>query len=128
MDTQRQQQTGIGAGVSITGDVTAQEPITLHGRIDGQVTVPDHHVLIAASAVVRAKIIAHSVTVQGNVDGTIVATERVTVDASAIVKGHLMTPMLALADGAQFNGSVDPTRTEAAMQVAKYRQKQADNA
>jgi cytoskeletal protein CcmA (bactofilin family) len=128
MDTQRQQQTGIGAGVSISGDLTAQEPITLHGRIDGQVTVPDHHVLIAASAVVRAKIIAHSVTVQGNVDGTIVATERVTVDASAIVKGHLMTPMLALADGAQFNGSVDPTRTEAAMQVAKYRQKQADNA
>jgi hypothetical protein len=37
----------------------------------------------------------------------------------------MQTPSLALAEGAQFSGSVDPSRTEAAMLVAKYRQKQA---
>ena len=125
MDAQREMKTGIGASLVITGDIAAQEALTIHGRVDGQVTVPDHHVVIAASADVRAKVIGHSVTVQGTVEGTIVASERVVIAPSAIVRAHLTTPVLVLADGAQFTGTVDPTRTEAAMHVAKYRQKQA---
>ena len=125
MDAQREMKTGFSGGLVILGDVTAQEELVIHGRVEGQITVPDHHVLIAASADVRAKVTAQSVTVEGSVDGTIVAAERVVIERSAIVRAHLTTPVLALADGAQFTGTVDPTRTEAAMHVAKYRQKQA---
>ena len=129
MDAQRQTNaTGFASGLSLTGDLAAQEDVALYGRVDGQVSVPDHHVLIAASAVIKAKVIAHSVTVQGTVEGTVIASERVVVEASAVVRGHLMTPALALADGAQFSGTVDPTRSEAAMHVAKYRQKHAAEA
>ena len=124
MDAHRQEKTGLGAGLVITGDITAHEDLVIHGRVDGQINVPDHHVLVAPSASVRAKIIAHAVTIQGTVDGTVIASERATIEGSANVRGHMITPAIALADGAQFNGSVDPTRTEAAMQVAKYRQKQ----
>jgi hypothetical protein len=42
----------------------------------------------------------------------------------ANVRGHVTSPSLLLADGAKFNGSADPERTEAAMLVARYRQKQ----
>ena len=125
MDAERDLKPGIGAGVVINGDISAQEDLVIHGRVDGQVTVPDHHVVIAPTAIVRAKIVAHSVTVQGNVDGTVIASERVVLEPSAVVRGHLTTPALALSDGAHFTGTVDPTRTEAAMHVAKYRQKQA---
>jgi cytoskeletal protein CcmA (bactofilin family) len=46
--------------------------------------------------------------------------------AGATVRGHVTTPSLMLADGAMFNGTVDPEKTEAAMHVARYRQKQGD--
>lgn len=122
--TVRSSATRLPAGVALTGDLTSDEDITVEGRLDGQITVPGHHVEIAASAVVRAKIIARIVTIRGTLEGTVVGSERVELQPTASVRAHLTTPSLALRDGATFTGTVDPTRTEAAMQVAKYRQKQ----
>lgn len=116
-------ETRLPAGLSISADLTSNEDITVEGRFEGQITVPDHHVEIGASALVRAKIVARAVTIHGTLDGTVVAAERVDVERTASVRGHLATPSLALFEGATFNGTVDPTRTEAAMRVAKYRQK-----
>ena len=104
----------------------SSEDIAVEGTFDGEITVPDHHVEISASANVRAKIVARTVTVYGSLDGTIVAGERVDVERTATFRGHVTTPSLALFEGARFNGTVDPARTEAAMRVAAYRQKQKD--
>ncbi|MEO8522851.1 MAG: polymer-forming cytoskeletal protein [Acidobacteriota bacterium] len=112
-------------GLSITGDLSADEDVAIRGRFDGQIYLPDHHLSIEATASVTAKIVARSVTIGGAVDGTIVATERVWITATARVRGHLTTPGITLADGAQFTGSVHPDRTESAMHVARYRAKQA---
>lgn len=120
--------TGITAGLTITGDLTAAEDITIDGRIEGQVTAADHHVVIGDGASLKAKLIARVVIVGGTVDGSILATERVRVLASATVRGHITTPSLYLADGAIFTGTVDPERTEAAMIVARYRQRQSEGA
>jgi cytoskeletal protein CcmA (bactofilin family) len=118
--------TSLPSGVALTGDLTATEDITVDGRLEGQITVPDHHVEVGTSAIVRAKITARLVTIRGTVEGTVVASERVELTPTASVRAHLTTPSLSLHDGATFTGSVDPTRTEAAMQVAKYRQKQGN--
>ena len=117
-------ETRLPAGLTISADLTAIEDITVEGNFEGQITVPDHHVEIGASAQVRARIIARAVTIHGTLDGTIIAAERVEVERTASFKGHLTTPSLALFEGARFNGTVDPVRTEAAMRVAAYRHKQ----
>ena len=118
-------ETRLPAGLTIiSADLTAIEDITVEGHFEGQITVPDHHVEIGASALVRARIIARAVTIHGTLDGTIIAAERVEVERTASFKGHLTTPSLALFEGAKFNGTVDPVRTEAAMRVAAYRHKQ----
>lgn len=111
--------------LSITGDLSADEDVAIRGRFEGQIYLPDHHLSIEATAAVTAKIVARSVTIGGAVEGTIVATERVWVLATARVRGHLTTPAITLAEGAQFTGSVHPDRTESAMHVARYRAKQS---
>jgi cytoskeletal protein CcmA (bactofilin family) len=68
------------------------------------------------------------VTISGRVEGNITATERVTLDSTAVVRAHLQTPSIAMREGAQFTGTVDPSRTEAAVQVARYRQKHGTDA
>ena len=113
------------AGLTVTGEITSDADLTIDGIFDGQITVPQQHVTISASAKVHAKIIARAVTIAGKAEGSIAATERVTLAASANVRAHIQTPSIGLIEGAQFTGTVDPSRTEAAVHIAKYRQKQA---
>jgi cytoskeletal protein CcmA (bactofilin family) len=47
----------------------------------------------------------------------------VRVQQSAAVKGDVASPRLWLEDGATFNGSVEPAKTDAAIIVAAYRNK-----
>ncbi len=98
--------------------------MVIDGTFDGQITLPEQHLTIGASARVKARIIARVVTVAGQLEGSITATEHVRLESTAGVLGHLQTPSLVLTEGAQFTGSVDPSRTEAAMLVARYRLKQ----
>ena len=116
-------ETRLPAGLTVSADLTSSEDIAVEGSFDGEITVPDHHVEIAASARVRARIVARAVTLHGTLDGTIIAGERVDVERTASFSGHVTTPSLSLYEGATFNGTVDPARTEAAMRVAAYRQK-----
>ena len=115
--------TRIPKGSSILGGLEAGQDVVIDGRLDGHITLPDHHLSIGASAIVSARIVARSVTISGFVHGNILARERVDLLAGASVKGHVTTPSITLEDGAQFNGTVDPHRTEAALQVAKYRER-----
>ena len=118
-------ETRLPAGLTISAaDLTSNEDITVEGHFEGVINVPDHHVEIGESALVRARIIARAVTILGTLDGSVVAAERVDVERTASVRGHLTTPAFALFEGATFNGTVDPVRTEAAMRVAAYRHKQ----
>ena len=117
-------ETRLPAGLTISADLTSNEDITVEGQFEGLINVPDHHVEIGPSALVKARIVARAVTIHGTLDGSIVAAERVDVERTASVHAHLTTPAFALFEGAKFNGTVDPVKTEAAMRVAAYRQRQ----
>ena len=115
------------AGLTITGELSSEQDVVIEGAFDGQIMSPARQVTIRQSANVKGKVVAQSVTIAGNFDGTVVAAARVTLAGTASVKAHLQTPSLVLAEGAKFDGSVDPSRTEAAMHIAKYRQKHGEN-
>ena len=95
----------------------------IDGTYEGQITIPNQHLTISASAKVNARIIARAVTISGKLEGNIAAAERVTLASSASVRAHIQTPSIAIIEGAHFTGTVDPSRNEAAVHVAKYRQK-----
>ena len=111
-------------GISVTGEISSQHDLFIDGTFEGQISIPEQHLMIAASAQVKARVIARAVTIAGRFDGNVTATQRVRIEPSADVQGHIQTPSVELAEGARFNGSIDPNRTEAAMLVARYRQGQ----
>lgn len=113
------------AGLTVVGEIASDGDLAIDGTFDGQITLPEHNLTIGASAQVKGKILARAVTIAGRLEGAVMATERVRIETQASVYAHLQTPSVVLAEGAQFSGSVDPNRTEAAMLVARYRQKQA---
>ena len=112
------------AGTTLTGELSSDHDFFIEGIFEGQISLPEQHLMIAASARVKARIIARAVTIAGRLEGNVTATQRVRIEPGADVQGHIQTPSIELAEGAHFTGSVDPNRTEAAMLVAKYRQKQ----
>jgi cytoskeletal protein CcmA (bactofilin family) len=112
------------AGLTVTGDLSSDRDLLIDGTYDGQILLPEQHLTINLSARVKARVIARVVTIAGRFEGSVTATERVEIEHTAHVHGHVQSPSVLLVDGARFQGSMDPDRTEAAMRVAKYRQKQ----
>jgi cytoskeletal protein CcmA (bactofilin family) len=112
------------AGLTVTGEISSGLDLLIDGEFDGQISLPEHQLTINLSARVKARAIARVVTIAGRFEGSITATERVEIEHTARVQGHVQSPSVILADGAKFQGTMDPNRTEAALLVAKYRQKQ----
>ena len=114
------------SGLTVTGELSSEQDVLIEGSFDGQIHTPARQVIVHRGGRVKGRIVAKTVTIAGAFDGTVVAAARVTLSESATVRAHLQTPSLVLVEGATFDGSVDPNRTEAAMHVAKYRQKHGE--
>jgi cytoskeletal protein CcmA (bactofilin family) len=115
--------TTIGKGVNITGSLTADEPVSILGMLNGEVLVANHAVTVETGGRVDGAVTARVITVQGGTAGRLIARDVVRVLEGATVNADVATPKLALEEGAVFNGKVDggATRAEAAARVAKYR-------
>lgn len=95
----------IGASLVIKGDLTSSEDMTLAGRVEGDVSVREHTLVIAPRARVQGNITARAVAVHGEVVGTIRA-DRVEVGSSGSVEGDITAPKLVIDEGAALNGRV----------------------
>jgi cytoskeletal protein CcmA (bactofilin family) len=94
----------LSSGVSIKGDVTFRDELVIDGEVEG--TIKSGGVLIIGQhAHISAEITAGSVTIQGTVNGNVLAFERCAVEADATVRGDIETPRLALAENATFLGN-----------------------
>lgn len=96
----------IGASLVITGELTSQEEITIHGRIKGQIRT-EATLLVAPSAKVDADVHGTNVTIHGTLAGNVAASQRIELTPTADVTGTLMTPAVVLREGAAFNGVLD---------------------
>jgi cytoskeletal protein CcmA (bactofilin family) len=97
----------IGASITIVGDVSGSEDLTILGRVEGKVTLPNHSVTIGRSGRVTADIHAKAVNVEGEVRGNLTAGEQILIRKSATMLGNLTAPRVGLEDGCRFKGSVD---------------------
>jgi cytoskeletal protein CcmA (bactofilin family) len=112
----------IGATIRIRGEIACTEDLVLDGQVDGgPVWNEANAVTVAASAVINADLIARHITVLGRVNGMLLASERVDVRATAHVEGRIVASNVTLADGALFQGTVEPQHIDAALRVAKHR-------
>lgn len=98
--------TVIGAGITIEGEVTADEEVIVQGIIRGKLTTQDA-VVVEAGATIEADVSAASVVVGGNVTGDVTASDRVDLQAGGKLVGDVKAARLTIADGASFKGNVD---------------------
>ena len=110
----------IGQSITITGDITADEPLTIAGRVDGTVSIPGHSLTIDNAGQVNGDLQADAVIVRGHVTGSVVATGRIAIGATAIVDSSLSAPVLRVEEGANIRGKFDieGTKTAASLKLA----------
>jgi len=113
----------VGRTIVVTGVVRAVADMTIDARIDGSVWC-DGALTVASSASVTGEIVARDITVFGRVSGQLVATDAIDIRAGAVVASDAIAPGFILHDGAVFTGRVDAARLDAALSVARFKQKQ----
>jgi cytoskeletal protein CcmA (bactofilin family) len=67
----------------------------------------DHALTIGPNGRIKAAVFAKSVIVVGEVVGNVTATEKVDIRDNGSVDGDIISPRVAIAEGAHFRGSVD---------------------
>jgi cytoskeletal protein CcmA (bactofilin family) len=92
----------ISTGTRISGKVDFGEMARIEGEVEGEIT--GDNIEIAPSAVVMARITANSLKISGQVNGEIVARERIEVLPTARLRCTITTPTLVVTEGAQFDG------------------------
>jgi len=97
----------IGPTVRMQGDVQAEEDMVIHGSVSGTIKLPAHTLTVGREGRVKATVHAHTLLIDGSVEGDIFAAERVVVRKSGDVKGNILAPRVSLEDGAKFKGSID---------------------
>ena len=102
--------TTIGPSLFISGEITSQEDITIHGRVRGNLRVQEGALLLAPKANVDAEVQGTRITIHGTVAGKVTSTDRVELTPTADVTGTLTAPIVVLQEGATFNGTVDMAR------------------
>ena len=110
-------------GISIKGDLTAAEDLTLDCAFEGSINLKGHELVAGTESRVNASVAARVVTVHGQLQGHITA-DVVDIASTALVDASVIAGKLAMEDGARFNGPVNTERARAAGEVARHRLEQ----
>jgi cytoskeletal protein CcmA (bactofilin family) len=105
--------TTIGPSLVITGEITCQEDITIHGLVKGNIRMQNGALLIAPKGSVEANVNGTRVTIHGKLNGDVTAAEQIELTPTANVTGTLTAPSVVMQEGATFNGMVDMDKSKA---------------
>jgi cytoskeletal protein CcmA (bactofilin family) len=106
----------IGKSVVIKGELNGSEDLTIEGHVEGTIQLRDHVLTIGPNGKIKAQVFAKSVIVLGEVTGNVTASEKVDIRDNGSVDGDIISPRVAIAEGAHFRGSVDMQRKAGAAQ------------
>ena len=106
----------IGKSVVIKGELNGSEDLTIEGHVEGKIELKDHVLTIGPNGKIKAQVHAKAVIVLGEVNGNVTATEKVDIRDGGSVDGDIVSPRVAIAEGAHFRGTVDMQRKAASAQ------------
>lgn len=107
----------IAQSLLIKGELSGSEDMTVEGVVDGTLELCQNVLTIGPTGKITAQVFAKAVIVLGKVDGNITASEKVEIHEGGSVHGDVVSPRVAIADGADFCGSVD-MQTEGAESIS----------
>lgn len=92
----------LGAGTVIQGKLSFDTPVSIDGKLSGEL-FSSETVIIGKASIVDAQIEVRTLIVHGQVTGNIKATEKAIIHNGAILKGTLTTSSLVVEEGAILN-------------------------
>ncbi len=101
------QAASIGPSIEIKGDISGNEDLVVHGKVEGTLSLPKNNVVVGADGIMQANVNAMSIAVEGKVVGDLIGSERVLIRGAGRVQGNITAPRVVLEDGAKFKGSID---------------------
>jgi cytoskeletal protein CcmA (bactofilin family) len=100
----------VGSGTVITGEASFKSMLRVDGRFSGKINSTGGTLIVGSGGQVDADIEVCVATVQGIVNGDIVASDRVELGRAAKLTGNITTPNLVIEQGAVFEGSCKMTQ------------------
>lgn len=107
----------IGSSIQINGDLRGDEDLRIEGNVSGTVELRNNSLTIGKEGKVKAGVFAKSIAVDGETQGDLYATDRISVHVNARVQGNIIAPKVSIEEGAHFKGSIemDPAAVEKAL-------------
>ncbi|HYL68467.1 MAG TPA: polymer-forming cytoskeletal protein [Candidatus Limnocylindria bacterium] len=100
----------ISTGLRIHGEIAGDGDLYIDGEAQGSIRLGRSKVTVGPRGRVQADIDAREIAVEGTVQGNLKASESIRLGGASHVQGSLMTPRVAIEDGASLRGKVETTR------------------
>jgi len=102
----------IGPSIHINGDLRGEEDLIIQGEVHGTIQLKEHSLTVGQDGKVFANLYAHTIVVEGKVEGDLYGSERVAIKRSAEVRGNIFSPRVSLEDGGRFKGMIEMDQEE----------------
>jgi cytoskeletal protein CcmA (bactofilin family) len=102
----------VGYGTVLTGETTFQSMLRVDGHLTGRVTSENGTLIVGSSGRVDANVMVSSASVNGTINGDIIALEKVELGRTARVMGNIQTPRITIEDGAIFEGNISMLKAQ----------------
>jgi cytoskeletal protein CcmA (bactofilin family) len=113
----------VGSGTAITGESNFKSMLRIDGRFSGKITSNGGTLIVGAGGQVDANINVSVATIQGSVNGDVIATERIELGRAARLQGNIQTPSLIIEQGAVFEGTCKMTAQKSNTDTPKLERK-----
>ena len=102
----------IGTGTKINGKLHFEGQATIDGEVEGEI-IAQAHIVVGQQAIVKGKVSAQSMLVQGKVMADVVAEKKLEIQPPGSVVGDVTTATLVIGDGAILEGHISMKKNEA---------------
>lgn len=109
----------VGGGTDVTGEANFKAMMRVDGHFSGRITSTSGTLIVGNNGKVDANIEVAIAIIHGNINGDIIATQRLELGRAAKVNGNIQTPSLVIEQGAIFEGSCKMLQMQTAAEKAR---------
>jgi cytoskeletal protein CcmA (bactofilin family) len=109
----------VGGGTDVTGEANFKAMMRVDGHFSGRITSTSGTLIVGNNGKVDANIEVAVAVIHGNINGDIIATQRLELGRAAKVNGNIQTPSLIIEQGAIFEGSCKMLQMHTAAEKAR---------
>jgi cytoskeletal protein CcmA (bactofilin family) len=100
----------IGRGIEVKGDIAFADRLQVDGKINGKLTSESGTLIVGESGHLEAQIDVGVCVVHGALHGNLIARSKLEIRRTGRVHGDVITPVLLVEEGAEFNGAIRMTQ------------------